>query len=481
MPDLAGLMTAVTGSPLFLVILVLVAMALMYLARSTAHAAIRAFFGGIHTALRLGGEGVLAAKERLLQRNREVVLALGREGAERVIEREFQRVNSVVERDLAGYPALHRKLADQITRIDEDYRQATECPPSPPEWIKAVETVSKIPSKGDPIVGNILGDIHKSVTNAHKTALEEYRKASGERHRLLNKMLPFWRQLNRTLERVDGTIKGLQKRSHVIDQQMEKYEQILDGTDQALRTLSTSSMTHFAASVIVLTIALLGGFINFHLIALPMSEMVGATSYVGPMKVSDVAALVIILTEIAMGLFLMESLRITRLFPVISTMDDQLRRRMIWVSFGILFTLACVEASLAYMRDLLAADREALTQQLAGIAVADAQLRWIPSIGQMVMGFMLPFALTFVAIPLESFIQSSRVVFGSLLAGILGAFAGLLQMLGSFFEHVGGAFVHLYDFVIVVPLRVEQAVTRRKYEFEGEGRPSTTEQQPTVY
>jgi hypothetical protein len=294
-------------------------------------------------------------------------------------------------------------------------------------------------------------------------------------------MLPFWRQLNRTLERVDGSIKGLQKRSHAIDDQMEKYEQILAGSDQALRMLSTSSMTHFAASVIVLVIALLGGFINFHLIALPMSEMVGATSYVGPMKVSDVAALVIILTEIAMGLFLMESLRITRLFPVIATMDDHLRRRMIWVSFGILFTLACVESSLAYMRDLLAADREALTQQLAGIAVAEAQLRWIPSIGQMVMGFMLPFALTFVAIPLESFIQSSRVVFGALVAAMLGGFAALLQMLGSFFEHVGGAFAHVYDFVIVVPLRLEQAITKRKYEFEGEGRPSTAEQRDTVY
>ena len=92
-----------------------------------------------------------------------------------------------------------------------------------------------------------------------------------------------------------------------------------------MQALSASSMTHFVASAFVLAIALLGGFINFHLIALPMSEMVGATSYVGPVRTSDIAALVIIFTEIAMGLFLMESLGITRLFPVISTMDDKLR------------------------------------------------------------------------------------------------------------------------------------------------------------
>ena len=148
---------------------------------------------------------------------------------------------------------------------------------------------------------------------------------------------------------------------------------------------------------------------------------------------------------------------------------------MIWVSFGILFSLACVEASLAYMRDLLAADREALTQQLAGVEVAQAQLRWIPSIGQMVMGFMLPFALTFVAIPLESFIQSSRVVFGATLGVVLWGGAGTLRALGGFFEQVGGVFVHVYDFAIVVPLRVEQAVAKRRYEVEDDGRSSAVE------
>jgi hypothetical protein len=305
--------------------------------------------------------------------------------------------------------------------------------------------------------------------------MSEYRSASRERHRLLGKMLPFWRRLNRTLDRVDETIKGLQRRSDVIDDQMEKYQQILAGSDPAVRMLSTSSMTHFATSVVVLVIALLGAFINFHLIALPMTEMVGATAHVGVMKVSDIAALVIILTEIAMGIFLMESLGITRLFPIIATMDDQMRRRMIWVSFGILFSLACVESSLAYMRDLLAADREALTQQLAGVEVANVQLRWIPSIGQMAMGFLLPFALTFVAIPLESFIQSSRVVFGSALGVVLWSCAGTLRAFGGFFEQLGGVFVHVYDFAIVVPLRIEQAVTRRRYDVGDEGRPSAVE------
>ena len=111
----------------------------------------------------------------------------------------------------------------------------------------------------------------------------------------------------------------------------------------------------------MLVIAIFGGLINFQLIAMPMSEMVGGTSYIGPMRTSDIAALVIIMVEIAMGLFLMESLRITHLFPVIGSMDDGMRKRMVVITFAILAILATVEASLAYMRDLLALDREALT------------------------------------------------------------------------------------------------------------------------
>jgi hypothetical protein len=228
-------------------------------------------------------------------------------------------------------------------------------------------------------------------------------------------------------------------------------------------------MTEFAASGLVLAIAVMGGFINFHLIALPMSEMVGATSYVGPVRTSDIAALVIILTEIAMGLFLMESLRVTRLFPLIHALEDRLRGRMLWASFAILLTLACVESSLAYMRDLLAADREALTQQLSGVAAPEIAMRWIPSIGQMVMGFMLPFALTFAAIPLESFIHSSRIAIGSLAAFVLRVLAGVLELCASFVESLGPLLGHVYDLAIVIPLKIESLIARRGGASPGTG------------
>ena len=67
---------------------------------------------------------------------------------------------------------------------------------------------------------------------------------------------------------------------------------------------------------LVMMIAFGGAYVNFKLIALPMSAMVGGGDYItDTLQASEVAALVIILFETLMGLFLMETLRFTSLFP----------------------------------------------------------------------------------------------------------------------------------------------------------------------
>ena len=76
-----------------------------------------------------------------------------------------------------------------------------------------------------------------------------------------------------------------------------------------------------------------------------------------------------------MGLFLMEALRITHLFPRIATLNDRMRRRMMWIALVLLVTLAGVEAALALMRDMLIADKQALIQSLATVQQAAADRR----------------------------------------------------------------------------------------------------------
>ena len=442
----------------YIIITFIVAIVLLYIARSPVHQAIRSLSRIFYKTLRLTSRSVMLAEKRLERRNKEVLLAAGRESIEKEIEREFHRVNSVVQRDLQGYPALHRSMSDLITRIDEDYRESTESPPSPPGWLNAIESVSQIPSSEKTLVGNMLGEIHRTLQKHHKETMEKYRKAIQQRHSLLIKMMPFWRKLTNKVNDIGKTINGLLERAKIIDNRMAQYEEIRSGTDRAVSMLSSSSMTQFVKSGLVMLIAMGGIIVNFNLIALPMSEMVGGGSYIGPFNMSNIAALVIIIFESVLGIFLMESLRITRLFPVIHTMDDRLRRRMILWSFIFLLALACVESALAFMRDLIAADNQALRQALAGTEVVESSHRWIPTVGQMLLGFILPFALSLIAIPLESFIDSSRTLLGVILAAMLRGFAFTLRLAGSILNHLGEVIVTLYDILIFPLLWIEKIV-----------------------
>ncbi len=456
---------SVALSALIWLVVVLAGLLLLYLARRPAHEMFLGSTRALRQACRLAERSVMLAEQRVAQRNREVLLSMAEDNQGRFIEREFHRVNAIVSRDLSGYPALHRSLSDQIARLDEDYRQSTEIPPTPPAWVDAVEAVAKIPPSGDPVVAQVLEGIHATVERASRDAQQEYRESSRRRHLWLKRMMPYWRSLRQTLQRVERTIKGLEQRSEVIDAQMERYEEVRAGSDRMVRTLSSSSSSQFAISGLILVIAILAGAVNFELIARPMSEMVGGTRVVFEgVKVSDVAALVIILLEITVGVFLMDSLRITRLLPIIGALDDKVRLRRVWFTFGVLLFLACIEAGLAYMRDLLAAQDEALAQLLAATSaeeVAAPAFRWIPSVAQMGLGFILPFALTLVAIPLESFIHSSRSVFGRLTGVILRLVAFGLRLLGNLFNGIGRTLVRLYDLAIFLPLSIDRGLRAR--------------------
>ncbi len=458
-------MLGITPWPVASALLWIVAIVtVLYLIRATAHTTIEAAALALHKSFRIASKAVARSERNLAARNRDVLLAAGREAKERIIEREFDRINDSVRRDLANFSALHRSLSESIGRIEKDHQEAVDVPPDPPGWVKAVEAVADLDSKeGRVKVGNILSDIHKSLVKAHKEAMRAYQKASSERHRLLRQMRPDWRKIQQTLNEVGKNVDSLLGRSVTIDRLMEEYEDIVRDKDRALSVLSSSSLVNFFVSAFVLAIAIGGATINFSLIARPMAEMVGGTNLIGGFRTADIAALVIIMVEISMGLFLMESLRITRLFPVIGALPDKTRIRMIWVTFTILFLLASVEAGLAYMREVLLHDELATSAILrgdAGAVTATGQYLWITTAAQMGMGFILPFALTFVALPLETFVHSSRTVIGLIGQSLLRTLALSLRMLGNVFLYLGVLFRQVYDLPLFVPLWLEEKVQR---------------------
>jgi hypothetical protein len=443
-------------------ILFAIAMPFLYAARKVVHDLFRSIGHMIGGPLRLGARWLFAAARDMKERNKAVLLAHGREEVGQHIEREFERVGLLVTRDLEGYPALQRKVLDEITRVEEDYKKCGEVPPPPPDWVEAVAGIAKIKSEHSEMVKRILEEIKRSVDSIHAKALEEYRRAYQSRHKILNGFMPFWRSLDKTLGQVDKKLTGLQDTSSKIDAQMEKYEQINKKTDKAEHALTVSAFTQFCVATVVLLIAMGGALVNFKLIALPFSEMVGGSDYLtNSLKTSDVAALVIILVEVTMGLFLMEALRFTHLFPAITNLNDRMRRRILWFSAVFLLTLAGIEASLALIRDMLMADKQALIQSLASAqqaAPADPLLARIPTAAQMLLGFILPLALAFVAIPLESFVHSLRTVGGAALVTLVRVLAFVLRILGNLVRQLCRVLTTLYDVIIVLPLLIERMV-----------------------
>lgn len=451
---------------LSLVVLVIAVIPILYGARQAIHSLLHALFRGISNPLRLASRWLFKTADLLRERNKLVLLARGREEATHGLIREFDRVTQLVQRDLQGYPALQRKLMDEITRIEEDFQKCGEVPPPPPEWTKAVAAIAKIKPSGDGLVERILEDISNSINDIYEKVVAEYRESYKQRHNILKGFMPFWRSLDQTLKRVDKNLTGMQQSAAKIDEQVEKFKQIHAKSEQVEHSLTSSSTILFVISLLAIMIAAGGAFVNFWLIERPMAAMVGGSEYiVGDIQASYLAAMVIIFFETLMGLFLMESLGYTHLFPL-NGINVRMRRWLVWISFGILLILAGVEVALAVMRDMIISADIALKQELAGgnaavSAVANSWALDIPKAAQMILGFTLPFALAFVAIPLEYLIHSGRTVFGVLLVLGIRSLGFAARFLSSMTRQIGKGVEHLYDAVIFLPLIIERVLINR--------------------
>jgi hypothetical protein len=451
--------------------LTVLAMLFLYAARKPMHGVIHSVCALLSQAMRFIARWLFLCADNLKLRNQSVLLAHGQESQVTVIEREFERVGNMVRKDMQEFPALQRRMMEETTRIEEDYRKCGEIPPPPPEWVSALQSVAKIKTGGD-IPRKLLEDINKSIQKIHDQTVAEFRRSYEERHKILQAMQPSWRSVEKMAGEMDKKMLTLQTDAKQIDGQMGKLQDIKAKDNKTEHALTVSGFVQLAISSLVMVIALGGAFINYKLIALPMSEMVGASDYItNSLKTSDVAALVIILMEASMGLFLLESLRITQLFPRIASMDDRMRQRLMYASLIFLVILAAIESSLALMRDILVADKVSLMRDLASAAPAgsDGLLTSIPMIGQMIMGFVLPFALAFVAIPLESAVYSMRTVLGVFLVQAMRGLGFLLRFTGLLLKRLPKVLELAYDVLIVIPLLIERWVVGMRAGSMGAG------------
>ncbi|WP_226642879.1 hypothetical protein [Microbulbifer variabilis] len=441
----------------------LAVVALFFVRRPT-HRTIYSLARLFHRSLLFAAHSVGHAGQGLRERNREVLLATGREMTERQIEREFERIEGTLKRDLAQYPTLHRHLCEQMKLVDDDYVRSAEIPPEPSNWTRAIRSVTEIPTPDDTVVADVLETINQSMRKAESKALEAYRESIRERHQLLKRMMPGWRTMLKTLGRINKSVGSVIQRSKELDGHMLRYEAILQESDRSLRLLSTSSFNCFLISSLVMLVVVAGFWLNHQLIARSVVEIVGDAGFLGGYATADIAALILVFLQTVVGIVIMESLRITRLFPSIASLADSMRKRLLWFALFLLLCFSCAEAGLSFSRGLLLQG----DQLIVGIPDMDwpaiVESKSYRSLGlvQMLLGFILSLVLAFTAIPLEQFANSARTVFGSLLVFLLNLLATVLRLLAATSLHCGVLFNRIYDLIIFLPLWLQRAYWRAR-------------------
>jgi hypothetical protein len=431
----------------------------LYFARAPMHRAFRGVSRLLGGAFRISARWCRGMAQIVSRRDHEMIVDMGKGDLEAKIGREFHRIEGAFAKELARYPDLHRKIDDAVTKVDADFQECATAAPAAPGWTEAVAAVAKMPPTGDGVVKKVLEEIQKSAIAGEKKSLQEFREATAKRHKILGAMAPAWKELTKLASEVAKAVSGALESTKRIDGYMASYEKVRAADGKAVRALGWSSTQLFVVSVLIMAVAMGGAFVNFNLIALPMSELVPSGSRIGGMPVATVAALVVVLMEVAAGVFAMEMLGITSFFPKLELLPKSRRRMILAVSLGGLFMLACIEASLAVLREQIVDSSSALRQSLAGLpAVTETASSRIPVIGQAVLGFILPWILAMVAVPLETMISTGGHIVLSALSGLLHLGGMLSRLGGHLMRYALEAARHLYDIYIVIPLQIEKMV-----------------------
>ncbi|MDH5738666.1 MAG: hypothetical protein OEZ23_10180 [Gammaproteobacteria bacterium] len=436
-------------------------MIVLALARDSMHKMIQAMSEGTAGGLRKLSEWTKITVEQMREKDRKVLLESGVANIQHKIMQEFHKIDTANTRSLADYPKLQLRLDDHITNLEKDYKDCGQASPQAPGWGDVIETIAKAQSSaGDRIIEKMLSEIHKSAVSGEKKALGEYRDVASKRHKILSGMAPIWKRMEKLGKDINKKVEQVIETNSRIDKYMDQYTKLSKADPDSIDMLSSRVTKLFIVSLFVIAAGIAGAFINFNLIALPMSELVPQGTRVAGMAVSEISALVIIVLELVLGIFLMESIGVTNTFPQIGAMTSSKRKVIFWGSLLGLFFLASVEASLAVLREQLAESNAALEQSLAGAAASaisggDSK---ITVVGQATLGFVLPWILAMIAIPLEMFIEASQHAFARMYTILVTLFGHLANALAYLIEGLFNIIGHLFDIYIIVPSKIMDMV-----------------------
>ena len=448
LPDMPGLSIAVW---------IVASMIFLFLAKEPVHKMLQACSDATAGGLRKLSEWMKKTAEAMREKDRKVLLESGVAKIQGEILQEFSKIDMANTKALSGYPKLQLRLDDSISQIERDYKECGQVTPQAPGWSEVIESISRAQgANNDRIIEKMLSEIHKSAVDGEKKALSEFREATSKRHKILSSMASAWKRIEKLGKEINGKVDKVMENSKNIESYMTRYEKISAAEPESIDMLSSKVTKLFIISLIVIVVGLVGAFINFNLIALPMSELVPAGVRVAGMQVSEVSALVIVALELVLGIFMFEAIGVTHTFPQISNMTRGKRKIILFgCLLGLLF-LSSVEASLAILRESLAEAKTALDISLAGELAATVQNvnSNITVIGQAALGFVLPWILAVIAIPLEMFIEASQHAFARFYTILITLLCYLATAIAYAIEGIFNILVHVFDIYIIIPSQI---------------------------
>ena len=228
--------------------------------------------------------------------------------------------------------------------------------------------------------------------------------------------------------------------------------------------LGYSAGTRFVFAFVLMIAVGIAGWLNFALLERPMTEVVGDSYRVMGIPIYRLAALAIIVLEVAVGMVLLEALGGTTMFPQFEAIEHRrgLKLAIVVTMASALFVLAAIEATLALTRD----DLSRLERELMGTLANTPPSETAQSVGQVAryaqaaFGFVIPFAMAFLGFAIEMLVRNGRIVAQVVVAEMLKLLAFLLRLLRGLTVGLMTLVVALYDFAIFLPLGIEGVVRR---------------------
>ena len=436
---------------------IVVSMIFLFLARDPVLKMIQACSEATAGGLRKLAEWMKNTAQSMREKDRKVLLESGVARIQGEILQEFSRIDMANTKALNGYPKLQLRLDDSVSQIERDYEECGQITPQAPGWSDVIESISRAQdSSNDRIIEKMLSEIHKSALDGEKKATSEFRDSTSKRHKILNSMAPIWKRVEKLGKEINGKVDQVMENSKNIEKYMSRYEKISTAEPESIDMLSSKVTKLFIISLIVIFVGLIGAFINFNLIALPMSELVPAGVRVAGMQVSEVSALVIVALELVLGIFMFEAIGVTHTFPQIANMTRGKRKIILCGCLLGLFFLSSVEASLAVLRENLAEARTALDLSLAGdstTSVTNVNSQ-ITLIGQALLGFVLAGLDEHLQRDSDDRQDPRQHAFARAYTIVITLLCQLATALAYLIEGLFNILVHLFDIYIIIPTQI---------------------------